>query len=62
MSENLGEPVRTYYRSLTPDGKLWCETRDPEEVIERSQGMDCTFERVDVYEVTEGWQPWDVRA
>ena len=53
------QPIRTYYSSYTPDGKLWCQTRDPEEVRERSKGKDCTFERYDVYErgVTSAWVP-----
>lgn len=51
--------VRTYYRSLTPDGELWCESRDPLEVIEMSEGQNCTFEVVRFYEVTDGWQEWN---
>lgn len=54
-----GEPVRTYYRSLTPDGKLWCESRDPDEVVQRSEGEGITFERSDVWMVTQGWKHWN---
>ena len=54
------EPVRTWYRSLYGNGRIWCESRDPDEVREASKKRkDCTFERYDTYEVTEGWQPWE---
>lgn len=58
---HASDPVRQYYRSLTPDGKLWCESRDPEEVRRMSVSKGCTFERLDVYEITEGWKPWTLR-
>lgn len=54
------ELVRTYYRSITPDGTLWCESRDLREVIERSEGLNCTFETMRVYETTDGWEPLSV--
>jgi hypothetical protein len=50
--------VRTYYRSLTPDGIVWCESSNPAEVRRRSEDKDCTFEKISFYEVTAGWEPW----
>lgn len=62
MSERV--IVRIYYRSLYDGGKVWCESRDPEEVIERSPIGDphgpFVFERLEVEEVTHSWEPWDV--
>lgn len=58
----LAEPprlVRTYYRSFTSDGRLWCESKDSDEVIGVSKGQKCTFERVEYFEITDGWQPWE---
>lgn len=53
------EPKKTWYRSLYGNGRVWCESSDPDEVREMSKGKDCTFERYDIYEVTERWQPWE---
>lgn len=50
--------THSYYRSLTPDGKLWCESKSPDEVREMSEGVDCTFEVLHFYEVTDGWKDW----
>lgn len=59
-------PVRTYYRSVTTEGSLWCESGDPEEVRRRSSltphhsvTID-RFERFDVYEFGTGWKRWDL--
>jgi len=48
---------RTTYRALR-DGKLWCESTDPEEVVSRARDGDA-FEIMNHYAVTEGWQPWN---
>jgi hypothetical protein len=48
-------PLRTWYRSLK-DGKLWCESSDPDEV--RTSGGDA-LQVLRYYAVTSGWQPWD---
>lgn len=48
-------PFRTTYRSLK-DGKLWCESADPDEVI--ASGGDA-LEVMRHYVVTNGWQPWN---
>lgn len=54
-----GKPARTYYRSLEPDGTLWCESRDPVEVRRMTHpDQPLTYERMDVCEATEGWRPW----
>jgi hypothetical protein len=51
--------VNTWYRSLTPDGKVWCESRDPDEVQRMSKGKNCTYEKYETYEVATGWEAWD---
>lgn len=53
------EVFSVWYRSVTPDGKVWCESRDPDEVVEASEGKDCTFWQFPTFTVRAGWQPWD---
>lgn len=59
-------PVRTYYRSITTKGDVWCESRDPEEVRRRSSLLPHPsvtidrFERFDVYEFGTDWKRWDL--
>lgn len=54
--------VRSWYRSVTPDGTLWCEASDPHEVLDRTNPDEpLAYQRYDVYEITAGWQPWDAR-
>lgn len=48
-------PFRTTYRSLR-DGKLWCESIDPDEVL-RSGGD--ALEVMRHYVTTRGWEPWN---
>lgn len=51
----------TYYRSLTPDGKLWCESRNPVEVrAQKHPTKKLTYEKYIVHEVSDGWMPWEV--
>lgn len=50
--------VRTYYRSITPDRKVWCESKNPAEVMAMSEGKDCIFEVMRVYETTDDWEEW----
>lgn len=50
---------KTWYRSYTPDGKVWCESSDPAEVVERSEGLGCLFERQVIELVTNPWEPWE---
>jgi len=52
--------IRTYYRSVLPDGSIWCESRDPEEVKRMSEGRDCAFDKLDIYETTDGWEEWKI--
>lgn len=33
----------TWYESYTPDGKVWCGSSDPDEVVRRSAGRECTY-------------------
>jgi hypothetical protein len=43
---------------ITPDQKTWCESSSPREVVERSEGKGCRFERLTKWLVTNEWQPW----
>jgi len=56
--------VRVYYRSLYSGGKVWCETRDPDEVLGKSRADNpngpFAFQKLVVEEVTHSWEPWDV--
>jgi hypothetical protein len=52
------EPFKTWYRSLTPGGQLWCESSDPDEVARMSAGTGCTFERLEIVTVTLPWRTW----
>ncbi len=66
IAEALGQPPAvehrewdgTHYRSIRPDGTMWCESKNPREVIESAEGEGWQFERLDYYRVTAGWQPW----
>lgn len=49
--------VRVWYESHTPDGKLWCGSSDPDEVVRLSRGRACTFRKIVTYEQDE-IQPW----
>jgi hypothetical protein len=54
--------VTTVYRSLTPDGGLWTESRNPDEIIEQMHGRtDLTLQRLFIYDTVtaSGWKPWD---
>jgi len=54
--------VTTVYRSLTPDGGLWTESRSPDEVVEQMHGRtDLTLQRLFIYDTVtaSGWKPWD---
>lgn len=59
MSDENKSITRCYYRSLTPDNEVWCESRNPEEVIEQSIGRACVFEKIKYYEDTNGWETWN---
>lgn len=58
-AEPDGEPFRTTYRALDPDGKLWSESSDPEQVVRDSEGRNCTFQVLRHRIVADGWQPWE---
>jgi hypothetical protein len=61
----IGHQVgKTWYRSLTPDGKVWCESSDREDFID-DEGLDTgpdgaplTFQKLTHYSATSGWQEW----
>jgi hypothetical protein len=66
MHEHLEEPpkmgpvVRTYYRALVAGTReLWCESRNPGEVLELSKRREVVLEKLEVYEVSSGWGKWD---
>src|SRR5690606_34033062 len=48
------EVIKTWYRSLKPDGSLWCESSSPQEVLEQSDS-DCTFQKLEIIQVTGRW-------
>jgi hypothetical protein len=45
----------TWYRSHR-DGETWCESSDPGEVA--GSGGD-SFQKLETWQVSGGWQPWD---
>ena len=52
--------VRSWYRSLIVGSRqLWCESSDPQEVLEMSKGREVVFEKFETYEVSSGWGKWD---
>lgn len=53
--------MSVWYRSKTPDGKVWCESSYPSDVSEDDKTFtDLTFEKKEVYRVTEGWVEWEI--
>lgn len=54
-----GTQTETWYRALS-DGRLWCESRDPAEVIRQTALLDhpAVLQQMIMYEVTDGWQEW----
>ena len=50
---------RTYYRSLK-DGKIWCETRHPIEVLSRTllEEGEIEYEKLETLETNTGWVRW----
>lgn len=60
--------ARTYYRSMTAAGSIWCESRDPREVLSQTSLGEArgkgpfTYQRLDVYETTHGWKMWDLKG
>lgn len=53
-----GDVFSVWYRSLTPDGKVWCESSDPNDVVARSAGKVCRFEKLTTYFVRGDWEQW----
>jgi hypothetical protein len=51
------ELFSVWYRSLLPDGSVWCESSDPDEVLD-SETPGLTFQKKEVYKVSEGWVEW----
>ena len=55
--------LKTLYRSVRADGTVWCESSDPRDPVTRTNGLtDLRFQRFDMYEVSDGWQPWTPEA
>lgn len=49
--------MKRWYRSLTPEGKLWCESSDPDEVARMTpRGEGYTFW---VCEAQVVYSPWE---
>jgi hypothetical protein len=55
--------MRTYYRALIAGTReLWCESSNPDEVLQQAthaEGREVVFEKMEVYEVSSGWGKWD---
>ncbi len=56
-----------WYRSLAPDGSLWCETSSPDEAAQSVDGLaGYTLQKLPTFTVRTPWQPWqptpDVKA
>lgn len=53
--------IKTWYRAiLQPEGTLWCESSDPEEVCRMSEGEDVFFQKKELYLIENEWEPWNV--
>lgn len=52
-------PYRTWYRSLTPDGAVWCESTDPDEVVRMSAGRKGLRYEKSVVELVTTESDWD---
>lgn len=47
------------YRALDKNGNVFVESQNLEDVLEESQRLDkVTFERMEVFETTDGYQPY----
>jgi hypothetical protein len=59
----MDEIFSVWYRSLTPDGRLWCESSDPEEVKSERHTSNVDepliFQKMEIRKVSEGWVPWE---
>lgn len=54
------EEGRAWYRALSADGSLWCETSNPDEVVESVAGRDgFVLERLPTYIVRTPWERWE---
>lgn len=53
------KPIRILYRSVR-DNQLWCESSSAEEVVRMTPYLDATFEKLEYYEVTTGWEEWKI--
>jgi hypothetical protein len=58
MDTNPRRPHSTVYRAKGPNGHVWAESSDPQEVYKRARPGD-TLHRLDFYITTDGWQPWE---
>lgn len=47
-----------WYRSSLPEGGVWCETSSLEE-LRQHDVPGLIYTRHEVYEVSDGWQPFD---
>ncbi|MBO0829845.1 MAG: hypothetical protein J2P24_18900 [Streptosporangiales bacterium] len=53
----------TLYRSRTPDGAVWCESRDPDDIRRHPHPTEpLTYEQLVTYNLTAGWEPWAVAS
>lgn len=56
---STAQPFNVWYRSRTPDGNIWAESSDREDVLTRfAPGVPLTFEAMRVYLVDCPWEPF----
>jgi hypothetical protein len=49
----------SWYRALDPDGRVWCESSNPDEVAASVKDRtDYTLETMTVYSASTTWKPW----
>lgn len=54
-----GDIHSIWYRSnLREDNTLWCESKDPDEVLKMSEGKDVFFRKLVIYYDHDGWEGW----
>lgn len=51
-----------WYRSVLPDGSVWCESSSAAEVYDRSKGLECTYWTMTTWLVKGPWRLWHGRV
>lgn len=59
LVRDRGDVIATWYRALLPDGMIWVESRDPEDMKRPGpEGIPLKFERMTVRRVYGPWQEY----